>query len=101
MVKESGNEDQMLPEGTGPLGWRHCPLLSQPHPSPQLISSLWGKNTEDRAPMRETSHKRLESLNGKGRLGEKLWNKRRCFFDCPQLPTSYGKAEPLCSYLPG
>lgn len=31
MVKGSGN-DQMLPEGTGPLGWRHCPLLSQPHP---------------------------------------------------------------------
>ena len=40
MVKESGNEDQMLPEGTGPLGWRHCPLLSQPHPSPQLTFVL-------------------------------------------------------------
>ena len=51
--------------------------------------------------MRETNRKCLECLNGKERLGEKLRNKRQFFFDCPQLPMSYGKVEPLCSYLPG
>ncbi|KAB0373195.1 hypothetical protein FD755_014854 [Muntiacus reevesi] len=38
----------------------------------QLISSLWGRNTEVRAPVRETDHKCSECLNGKERLGEKL-----------------------------
>lgn len=96
MVKESGNEDQMLPEGTGPLGWRHCPLLSQLHPFPSTDLQPVGKNTEVRAPMRETSHKRKSQWQG--RLGEKLWSKDGVSLIV--LSSNVIWKRSLCSYLP-